>query len=66
MNNNLVVLEAVQPVKYTPLIMWIEKGEDKYFVVKRLKNHYRYLNDSTAMLMRAKGGSYLNKYYADS
>ncbi|MGB0523016.1 MAG: YiiX family permuted papain-like enzyme [Flammeovirgaceae bacterium] len=62
-NNELVVLEAVQPVKYTPLIIWIEKGKGKHFVVKRLKERYLYFNDSTTRLMKAKASAYLNKYY---
>lgn len=30
------VLEAVQPVKWTPLTEWINRGEDGHFVIKRL------------------------------
>lgn len=30
------VLEAVQPVKWTPLSEWINRGEDGHFVIKRL------------------------------
>jgi len=36
--NKLFVLEAVQPVKFTPLQEWIERGVNKKFVVKRLQN----------------------------
>jgi hypothetical protein len=30
------VLEAVQPVKWTPLTEWINRGENGHFVIKRL------------------------------
>jgi hypothetical protein len=30
------VLEAVQPVKWTPLTEWISRGENGHFVIKRL------------------------------
>ena len=32
------VYEAVQPVKLTPLTEWINRGENKHYVIKRLKN----------------------------
>ena len=31
------VFEAVQPVKYTPLQQWLDRGKDKHYVIKRLK-----------------------------
>lgn len=36
--NHYIVFEAVQPVKYTPLKEWIKKGQNEYYVIKRLKN----------------------------
>jgi len=32
------VLEAVQPVQYTPLHSWVKEGEEHKFTVKRLKD----------------------------
>jgi uncharacterized protein YycO len=32
-----VVLEAVQPVKYTALTTWLNRGKGRHYVVKRLK-----------------------------
>jgi hypothetical protein len=32
------VLEAVQPVKYTPLPQWLDRGKDRRYVIKRLKS----------------------------
>ena len=37
-NGKMVVLEAVQPVKITPLREWINRGEKGHYVVKRLKS----------------------------
>ena len=31
------VFEAIQPVKLTPLKEWIDRGENGYCVIKRLK-----------------------------
>ena len=31
------VFEAVQPVKYTPLQQWLDRGKDKRYLIKRLK-----------------------------
>ncbi|NSL55913.1 YiiX family permuted papain-like enzyme [Uliginosibacterium aquaticum] len=31
------VLEAVQPVRYTPLQQWLDRGKDRRYVIKRLK-----------------------------
>jgi uncharacterized protein YycO len=32
------VFEAVQPVKYTPLQAWLDRGQGKHYVIKRLKS----------------------------
>ena len=32
------VFEAVQPVKYTPLQQWLDRGKDRRYVIKRLKS----------------------------
>ncbi|MBN1141125.1 MAG: YiiX family permuted papain-like enzyme [Deltaproteobacteria bacterium] len=32
------VFEAVQPVKYTPLKQWLNRGKDRHYVIKRLKS----------------------------
>lgn len=36
-NGKVWVLEAVQPVKYTALQQWINRGVEQHYVVKRLK-----------------------------
>lgn len=37
-NQQFWVLEAIQPVQYTPIKKWIERGEQHHYVVKRLKS----------------------------
>lgn len=34
-NNKIWVLEAIQPVKYTPLKQWINRGTNAHYVLKR-------------------------------
>lgn len=55
------VYEAVQPVKVTPLNKWIARGKGGYFVIKRLSNADKLLNEkvvsnmiSEAELMKGK------------
>ena len=38
--------EAVQPVKVTPLDRWIARGENGHFVIKRLKDYDKVLNEN--------------------
>ena len=61
--NDFVVLEAVQPVKYTPLQEWIERGENSHFVVKRLKNAETLLTDKAIKKMKNMGEKFLGKNY---
>ena len=37
-DSEFMVFEAVQPVKLTPLETWISRGENKKYVIKRLKD----------------------------
>ena len=37
-NNSYYVYEAIQPVSITPIQQWINRGKDKHYVVKRLKD----------------------------
>lgn len=57
------VLEAVQPVKKTPLREWIERGENEHYVVKRLKNAEAVLNAETIHRMKEVGKQFLGKDY---
>ena len=56
------VLEAVQPVKWTPLTKWINRGENKHFVVKRLTTNPMIPKSMVADL-RKIAESYIGKNY---
>lgn len=58
-----LVLEAVQPVKLTPLKVWIENGEYGHYVVKRLKDSEKYLSNDVLDEMENLGKKYLGKNY---
>lgn len=61
-DNKFYVLEAVEPVKLTEVSKWINRGKDKRYVVKRLKNIDAISN---ADISKAKqfGISLLGKHY---
>jgi len=61
--DNLVVLEAIQPVQRTPLASWIARGEDGKFVVKRLANSQNILTPEVLTKMRRLAGEYAGKNY---
>ncbi len=62
-NDNIMVYEAVQPVKLTPLHEWINRGEKKHFVVKRLKESKKYLTSENLMKMKSIGETFIGKNY---
>lgn len=57
------VLEAVQPVKLTPLKKWITHGDDHHFVVKRLVDREGELSKSETDKMKDLGDAWLGKNY---
>jgi permuted papain-like amidase YaeF/Yiix C92 family enzyme len=57
------VFEAVQPVKLTPLDDWIERGEGRHVVVKRLRDADARLTSETLRKMRAVGEQLAGKDY---
>lgn len=59
----LVVLEAVQPIKYTPIKDWIRHGEKSYYSLKRLKNRDNILTEASLKKMRKIGNSWIGKNY---
>ncbi len=58
-----VVLEAVQPVKLTPLPVWIARGEKGRVVVKRLRDAERVLTPAVTLRMRRLAKSWLGRPY---
>ncbi len=59
----LYVFEAVQPVKFTPLQDWINRGENGHYVAKRFVDGNRTLNQLDIRNMKAFGERYLGKDY---
>lgn len=54
------VFEAVQPVKYTPLQRWLDRGKNRHYVVKRLKSP---LPDHAVARFRNMADQYEGKPY---
>ncbi len=61
--NELMVFEAVQPVKFTPIDQWIERGDDHYYVLKRLHHADSILDDATLLEMHSFAKQNTGKEY---
>ena len=61
--NDFFVYEAIQPVKFTKLNTWINRGENGKYVVKRLKNSDEILTKEGLKKMKLEGEKYLGKDY---
>ena len=57
------VLEAVGPVRYTPLRAWIAQGEGGRYVIRRLRNARRILTPKAVEKLKREAGRYLGKPY---
>lgn len=57
------VFEAVSPVTYTPLADWINRGRDRRYVVKRLRDADTRLTPDVLAAMRKLGKSWLGRPY---
>lgn len=62
-NNEWVVLEAVQPVKITPLKTWIAHGKNHKYSVRRLKNAKNILNQNIILSLYNNSKKYIGKDY---
>lgn len=62
-NGELFVFEAVQPVKLTPLSDWINHGKGQKFVIKRLKDADKVLNEATLQKMKDYSQRFMGKEY---
>ncbi|MFT6921826.1 MAG: hypothetical protein ACJA1C_000823 [Crocinitomicaceae bacterium] len=62
-DGDLIVYEAVQPVKMTPLSEWIRHGENGNYVAKRLKNANEILTKGVLSDMEEIANGYLGKNY---
>ncbi len=61
--DDFFVFEAVQPVKTTPLDKWIQQGENRHFVVKRLRNAEKLLTADVLQKMKLAGSRFEGKNY---
>jgi len=61
--NDFFVYEAIQPVKFTPLNDWINRGENGHYVVKRIKNSQNVLTPKILTKMKQIGEKYSGKDY---
>jgi uncharacterized protein YycO len=61
--DDINVYEAVQPVKVTPLNKWIARGQEGHFVIKRLTNADKILNESVLSNMISEAESMKGKNY---
>jgi ABC-type multidrug transport system fused ATPase/permease subunit len=57
------VYEAVQPVKLTPLNVWIDRGLNGQYVVKRLQNADELINPQSLQRMQNIGERFSGKNY---
>lgn len=62
-NNQVMVYEAVQPVKLTPLSEWVKHGKDNAYVAKRLKNASSVLSTEVMAKMKKTGEQFKDKNY---
>jgi hypothetical protein len=61
--NDYFVFEAVQPVKHTALAIWIARGQDGHYVIKRLKNADVVLTPTIITKMKQIGEQFKGKNY---
>lgn len=59
-SGQLWVLEAVQPVKYTPFQQWVNRGVGQHYTVKRL---YKSLNPAQQQKLQIAAEQYLGQPY---
>ncbi len=59
----VMVIEAVQPVKITPLKEWVKMGDDDTYAVRRLKKADSVLTAPVLKKMKTLADSYMGKDY---
>ena len=62
-DGQLLVYEAVQPVKLTLLNDWINRGENGHYIIKRLVNSNKILTQAILTKMKQVGDKYKGKNY---
>ena len=59
----LQVLEAIQPVVFTPIDEFIRRGDDNHYMVKRLNNRDEVITEEVLKEMHQVGKSFVGKDY---
>jgi hypothetical protein len=62
-DDNLFVYEALQPVRVTPLVEWINQGVDSFYVAMRLYGYDTLLTEEALGNMKQVAESYLGLPY---
>ena len=63
MDGQWMVLEAIQPVSWTPLNRWVARGLKGHVVVKRIKHRDTRLTPEALKLMKGVGQRFLGRPY---
>jgi uncharacterized protein YycO len=61
-NNDWYVIEAAQPIKWTPLSQWIARGKNGHYVIKRLSDSQALTTNKVQQLKKA-AEQHLGKNY---
>lgn len=62
-NSTYYVCEAIQPVSITPLDVWIARGKNGHYVIKRLRHAQTVLTTAAYQRMRETAKPFLGKNY---
>ncbi|MCF7913195.1 MAG: YiiX family permuted papain-like enzyme [Candidatus Cloacimonetes bacterium] len=62
-DGEVLVFEAVQPVKFTPVDEWIKRGKEGRYVLKRLKDSQSILTADALAKMVETGTEFIGKDY---
>lgn len=62
-NGRPSVFEAIGPVQYTPLKKWIDKGEGRHYVIKRLRNADRDMSFQAIEKLKSVAAKFEGKPY---
>ena len=59
----MMVIEAIEPVRWTPVSLWIARGEKKKAVVRRLRDADKHLDAAAVGRLRRAATRHLGKRY---
>ena len=62
-NGEPYVFEAIRTVQYTPLDQWIDRGQDRKYVIKRLLNSDKLITPQSIEKLKAVADTFKGKSY---